>query len=151
MEVERLDSDSIDWNSMTPVTFDLHIAQIPGGTNPLGVVKFYFPNPYNIYLHDTPNKALFEREKREFSHGCIRVEHSELLAQRILSDWEKEALRNLINSGRNRQIVFDEPMPVFLLYWTAWVDEEGQLYLRDDAYQSDEKMLQALGKTLHYN
>ena len=151
MEVERLDSDSIDWNSMTPVTFDLHIAQIPGGTNPLGVVKFYFSNPYNIYLHDTPNKALFEMEKREFSHGCIRVEHSELLAQRILSDWEKEALSNLINSGRNRQIVFDDPMPVFLLYWTAWVDEEGQLYLRDDAYQSDEKMLQALGKTLHYN
>ena len=83
MEVERLDSDSIDWNSMTPVTFDLHIAQIPGGTNPLGVVKFYFSNPYNIYLHDTPNKVLFEMEKREFSHGCIRVEHSELLAQRI--------------------------------------------------------------------
>ena len=151
MEVERLDPDTIDWNAMTADTFDLHIAQIPGGTNPLGVVKFYFKNPYHIYLHDTPNKTLFEREKREFSHGCIRVEHSELLAQLILSDWEKEALSNLINSGRNRQIVFDDPMPVFLLYWTAWVDEEGQLYLREDAYQSDEKMLQALGKTLYHD
>ena len=151
MEVKRLDPDSIDWNGMDPAIFDLHIAQIPGGTNPLGVVKFYFKNPYHIYLHDTPNKALFELEKREFSHGCIRVEHSELLAQRILSDWGKEALSNLIKSGRNRQIGFDDPLPVFLLYWTAWVDEEGQLYLHDDAYQSDEKMLQALGKTLYNN
>ncbi len=147
MEVERLDPDTIDWNGMTADTFDLHIAQIPGGTNPLGVVKFYFKNPYHIYLHDTPNKTLFEREKREFSHGCIRVEHSELLAQRILSDWGQESLRNLISSGRNRQIGLQDPLPVFLLYWTAWVGEGGKVYFRDDVYQSDEKMFQALGKT----
>ena len=147
MEVERLDPDTIDWNGMTADTFDLHIAQIPGGTNPLGVVKFYFKNPYHIYLHDTPNKTLFEREKREFSHGCIRVEHSELLAQRILSDLGQESLGNLISSGRNRQIGLQDPLPVFLLYWTAWVGEGGKVYFRDDLYQSDEKMLQALGKT----
>ena len=63
---------------MTGANFDVQIAQVPGRTNPLGVVKFYFQNPYNVYLHDTPNKALFERDKREFSHGCIRVEDSEM-------------------------------------------------------------------------
>jgi len=145
--VQRLEPETVDWDRMTASNFDVQIAQVPGRTNPLGVVKFYFQNPYNVYLHDTPNKALFERDKREFSHGCIRVEDSEFLAQHLLDGWEGEELENLIASGRNRQIVLDDPLPVFLLYWTAWVGDDGLLYLREDAYQSDNKMRKALGKT----
>ena len=147
MAVQRLDPENVDWARMTGANFDVKIAQVPGRTNPLGVVKFYFQNPYNVYLHDTPNKALFERDKREFSHGCIRVEDSEILAQRLLNGWEGEDLEDLIASGRNRQMTLDDPLPVFLLYWTAWVGEDGLLYLREDAYKSDNKMRKALGKT----
>jgi murein L,D-transpeptidase YcbB/YkuD len=145
--VQSIDPQSINWAQMTPALLDVNMAQVPGGSNPLGAVKFIFYNPYDIYLHDTPNKALFNREKREFSHGCIRVEHSIDLAQAVLEEGDRSEIDALVASGENRQINLEKPLSVFLLYWTAWVDDEGVLHLRDDVYGSDAALRDALAES----
>jgi murein L,D-transpeptidase YcbB/YkuD len=109
-------------------------------------VKFLFPNLHNIYLHDTPNSALFEREKRAFSHGCIRVEDSVGLAALLLDGWTRSQVEEFVESGQNREFALERPLPVVMLYWTAWVGGDGLLQLREDAYQSDALMRRALAR-----
>jgi murein L,D-transpeptidase YcbB/YkuD len=106
-----------------------------------------FPNPYNVYLHDTPAKALFERDVRTFSHGCIRMERPLDLAAWLLRDdprWSRERLEALIASGAQQTVPLPQPVPIHVQYWTAWADGQGALHLRDDVYDRDGAVLRAL-------
>ncbi|HEX2534756.1 MAG TPA: L,D-transpeptidase family protein [Chitinophagaceae bacterium] len=116
------------------------IRQKPGGQNALGKVKFLFPNSFNIYFHDTPSKSLFQKDKRAYSHGCIRLAEPAKMAQYLLRnnpEWTPERIDEAMNSGEEKFVKLDKKVPVFITYYTAWVDENGQLNFRDDIYEHD--------------
>jgi murein L,D-transpeptidase YcbB/YkuD len=119
------------------------VRQKPGGNNSLGLVKFLFPNSYNIYLHDTPSKSLFKEDKRAFSHGCIRVSEPSRLAEYLLrhqKEWTPEKIRTTMNSGKETYVTLNPTIPVYVIYLTAFVDSQGKLNFRDDIYKRDEKL-----------
>jgi murein L,D-transpeptidase YcbB/YkuD len=119
------------------------IRQLPGPGNSLGRVKFLFPNSFNIYFHDTNAKSLFEKDKRAFSHGCIRLAEPEKMAQYLLRDqpeWTTERIEEAMNSGSEKYVKLKNPVPVIITYYTAWVDDNGQLNFRDDIYSHDETL-----------
>ncbi|HEV8581178.1 MAG TPA: L,D-transpeptidase family protein [Thermoanaerobaculia bacterium] len=123
------------------------LRQRPGGDNPLGKLKFMFPNDFNIYLHDTPAGHLFSKAERSFSHGCIRIEKPFELATYLLRGdpkWTPEALQAAIDSGENTTISLPRPLPVHILYWTAWADPDGTVEFRKDIYGHDAQLEQAL-------
>lgn len=126
-----------------------NVRQKPGKSNSLGLVKFLFPNNYNIYLHDTPSKSLFNESKRDFSHGCIRLAQPKKLAEWILrndSSWTSAAIDKAMNSGKERFVSVKQPLPVFIGYFTAWVDREGLLNFRDDVYGHDKVLMEKMFK-----
>jgi len=128
---------------------DGQLRQRPGDDNPLGQLKFMFPNEFDIYLHDTPADHLFNRAERDFSHGCIRLEKPVELANLLLKDdpkWTPEALQEAIDSGENQTITLKRPIPVHILYWTAWVEPDGTVEFRKDIYGHDEQLEQALAQ-----
>jgi len=119
------------------------IRQRPGAGNALGRVKFIFPNSYNIYLHDTPGKGVFAREKRAFSHGCIRLGKPTELAEYLLrndSTWTTEAIHEAMFSEREQYVRLKRKRPVTIAYFTAWVDADGLLHFRDDIYGHDARL-----------
>ncbi|NEU09684.1 L,D-transpeptidase family protein [Flavihumibacter sp. R14] len=119
------------------------IRQRPGGSNSLGLVKFIFPNDYNIYFHDTPAKSLFREEYRAFSHGCIRLAEPEKLASYLLSDqahWTPEKIKQAMQGSRENWVRLKTPIPVVITYFTAWVDKDGLLNFRNDVYGHDKRM-----------
>jgi len=123
------------------------IRQKPGAGNALGKVKFLFPNSFNIYLHDTPAKSLFNKDKRAYSHGCIRVREPEKLANYVLRnqpEWTPEKISEAMNSGEEKYVKVKDPIPVVVTYYTAWVDENGRLNFREDIYGHDEKLAQKM-------
>lgn len=123
------------------------IRQKPGGSNALGRVKFIFPNNYSIYFHDTPAKSLFKREKRAFSHGCIRLSEPKKLAEYLLrnkSEWTAESINKAMRAGSEKWVTLDKPVPVSISYFTAWVDRDGLLNFREDIYGHDKKMADRL-------
>ena len=139
--------DSIDWAAVDTARFNYTFIQVPCPHNPLGRVKFMFPNPFDVYLHDTPNEELFARPVRAFSHGCIRLEKSLDLAAYVLQGaepWTRDTIQATVDSNQTLRVVLPVPMPVYLLYWTAWVDEEGKVQFRRDLYDSDRKLKEAL-------
>jgi len=137
----EVDPGTIDWAAMTGAAFNARywFRADPGPNNPLGGVKIVFPNPYNVYLHGTSAPALLERPARAFSSGCIRVEHSEELATRLLAagGWTDASVRAAIAAGKERAVPIPEPLPVHVLYWTVWVDATGALHYEDDVYGRD--------------
>jgi murein L,D-transpeptidase YcbB/YkuD len=118
--------------------------QVPGPRNPLGEVKFVFSNPYNVYLHDTSSPSLFERDERAFSHGCIRVQKPLELAVWALG-WTRDAVDAAAGRTSERSIRLPEPIPVYVFYRTAWVDDDGAVHFRRDLYAHDARLLHALG------
>lgn len=123
------------------------IRQKPGPGNALGKVKFLFPNSFNIYFHDTPAKSLFNKDKRAYSHGCIRVREPEKLANYILRnqpEWTPEKISEAMNSGDEKYVKVKDPIPVVITYYTAWVDENGRLNFREDIYGHDERLAQKM-------
>jgi L,D-transpeptidase YcbB len=123
------------------------IRQKPGGGNALGRVKFLFPNSYSIYFHDTPSKGGFAREKRAFSHGCIRLSRPADLAEYLLrgdSTWTPEAIRKAMYSEREKYVRLPKKRPVTIGYFTAWVDADGLLHFRDDVYGHDARLANEL-------
>ena len=119
------------------------IRQKPGSKNALGKVKFLFPNSYNIYFHDTPQKSLFTKDKRAFSHGCIRIAEPEKMARYLLRndpDWDETRIREAMDSGKEKWVKLKDPVAVFITYFTAWVDEQGRLNFREDIYDHDLEM-----------
>lgn len=127
---------------------DLRLRQVPGKRNALGEVKFLFPNNHAVYLHGTPGKGLFSRDKRDFSHGCIRLQDAPRMAEHVLSTeqgWDRERIDKQIASGDWRNVTLSAPLDVYILYATAVVDREtGEVRFFDDLYGHDTKLAQAL-------
>ena len=119
------------------------VRQKPGAGNALGKVKFLFPNSFNIYFHDTPSKSLFNRDKRAYSHGCIRLQEPEKFANYVLRnqpEWTPEKINEAMNSGNEKYVKVKDPIPVVITYYTAWVDENGRLNFREDIYGHDARL-----------
>ncbi len=119
------------------------VRQKPGPTNSLGLVKFLFPNNYNIYLHDTPSKSLFGDSARAFSHGCIRVQQPARLAAFLLNDdkrWDSTTISNAMHAGKEQYDTLTNKVPVFIAYFTAFTDRDNKLNFRKDIYRLDEKL-----------
>lgn len=130
----------------------VEIRQRPGPGNALGLVKFVFPNEYDVYLHGTPEKRLFSRVRRDFSHGCIRVEDPEGLAAWVFrSDplWTREKILAAMNGERTMQVNLPQHIPVLIFYATAMVDESGEVRFFDDLYKLDAALERALASAPH--
>jgi murein L,D-transpeptidase YcbB/YkuD len=122
------------------------LQQAPGRFNPLGRIKFMFPNNYNVYLHDTPQKNLFKKEVRAFSSGCVRIEKPVALATYVLRGnfWSRECIKATIKGHIEEKIWLPKPIPIHILYQTAWVDKHNIVHIRDDIYGWDKKLDKAL-------
>jgi murein L,D-transpeptidase YcbB/YkuD len=134
-------------------TKKLQVRQKPGPTNSLGLAKFVFPNHYDVYLHGTPERGLFARTRRDFSHGCIRVENPAALAAWVLHDdskWTGERIRTAMNGTESLQVNLPRPIPVFILYGTAMVEENGEVRFFDDIYGHDAALESALANGYPY-
>jgi len=130
----------INWNKYSSKYFPYTLVQQPGPHNALGTVKFLFPNLQDIYLHDTSHRELFALEKRALSSGCVRVEQPRLLAEKLLArqtGWQRSNIDAAIDQNRTSRIRLEQPVPVYLMYWTTWVDDDGVLQVREDVYQRD--------------
>lgn len=126
------------------------IRQNPGPGNSLGLVKFLFPNNYNIYFHDTPNRNLFSQSSRSFSHGCIRIAEPKKMAAYLLrqdSSWNDRTIDSAMHLKKEKWVALKKSVPVFIVYFTAWVDKNGELNFRKDIYKHDEKMANKLFKS----
>jgi murein L,D-transpeptidase YcbB/YkuD len=141
---EVIDPSTINWNDYT-TTIPFVIRQKPGKDNSLGLIMFMFPNLFDIYMHDTPGKELFDATDRAFSHGCIRLQEPEKLARYLL---EKDKSLNVddmeewMEAGEEKHIAIKQYLPVVITYFTAWVDDNGVLNFRKDIYGFDQKMEQ---------
>ena len=142
-EVSVVDHRSIDWDEVDAANFPYAVRQRPGRSNALGHVKFVLPNNMNIYLHDSPADQLFARTRRAFSHGCIRLEKPLELARLILqrsTDRSPDDLDELLATGREKTIKLDRQIPVYILYFTAWVKDNGGVRFHPDVYGRDERL-----------
>jgi murein L,D-transpeptidase YcbB/YkuD len=131
----------------------LFIRQIPGDKNALGPIKFLFPNQYDVYLHGTPAKALFLRSRRDFSHGCIRVEKPEELAQWVLRGvpgWDMEHIQNAEHGVDAKRVDLDSAIPVLIVYGTAVVEGD-EVYFFDDIYGHDAALAELLDHGYPYS
>ncbi|RAK70274.1 L,D-transpeptidase family protein [Hymenobacter edaphi] len=140
-----VDPTSIDWANLTPNTWRYTLRRRPGPKNDLGDVKFLFPNSQDIYLHDTPHDELFSQAKRGFSHGCVRVEKPLVLAEYLLRNkpgWDMSKIQQTVAEGKEQYVTLPEKLPVYLVYFTAWVDDAGNLHFRDDIYGHDKALAQ---------
>jgi len=143
----EVDPKTVDWARTNARNLPYRFRQEPGPLNPLGRIKFMFPNKFDVYLHDTPAKRLFSENVRTFSHGCTRIERPLELAEYVLRDdhrWSREDLLAAIEEGAEQKVMIPHPLNVHFLYLTAWVDEEGVLQFRDDIYKRDESLDEAL-------
>lgn len=123
------------------------VRQKPGVNNSLGLVKFLFPNSYNIYLHDSPAKSLYKETSRAFSHGCIRVSEPEKLANFLLrndSTWTTTSIHNAMHAGKQQYVTLKQTVPVFIAYFTAFIDRKGKINFRKDIYDRDERLARML-------
>uniref|UniRef100_A4WRC2 Peptidoglycan-binding domain 1 protein n=2 Tax=Cereibacter TaxID=1653176 RepID=A4WRC2_CERS5 len=138
---------SVNFNAYNARNFPYSMRQPPSDGNALGLVKFMFPNPWNIYLHDTPSKSLFDREVRAFSHGCIRLAQPFDFAYALLarqSDDPEGLFQSHLRTGKETVVRLEEPVPVHLVYSTAWAGPTGRMSYRQDIYGRDGVILEAL-------
>jgi L,D-transpeptidase YcbB len=143
----EVDPQTVDWSQVSGGRFPYKIRQDSGDGNALGRVKFMFPNRFNIYLHDTPAKSLFSRPERTFSHGCIRVQDPPLLAEFVLATsegWDRARIEAAIASGERTVVTLKQPLPVHITYLTSWVNKDGSVHFRNDVYDRDASLAQAL-------
>ncbi|MEP6700309.1 MAG: L,D-transpeptidase family protein [Bacteroidota bacterium] len=123
------------------------IRQRPGPGNALGKVKFIFPNSFNIYFHDTPSKSLFTKDKRAFSHGCIRLKEPKKMAEWLLRNdpnWNSEKIDSAMNQTKEKLVKLKDAVPVFIIYYTSWVSDDGELNFRDDVYDHDNELMKKM-------
>ena len=137
----------LDFTQYDERTFPFDMREPPNQGNALGLVKFMFPNRHNIYLHDTPAKSLFGREKRDFSHGCIRLNDPFDFAYHLLAKQERDPegfFKAHLNSGKESYVYLKEQVPVHIVYRTAFTEAKGNIQFRGDVYGRDAKIWQAL-------
>lgn len=140
----EIDPAEVDWQQYNESNFPFLLRQAPGPKNSLGRIKFIMPNPFAIFLHDTPAKALFNKSVRTLSSGCIRLQEPLELANWLLQDEQPQVVGTLqqeIDSGELLTLPLDDRIPVYLVYLTAWVDEAGNLQIRDDIYGRNQTLL----------
>jgi len=143
----EIDPAAVDWNRVDPEKLSYKLYQDPGPQNSLGRIKFMFPNKFDVYLHDTPERWLFQQAVRPLSSGCIRVERPIDLAEYILRDdpaWDREQILAAIESRETQLVKLPKPWSVHLLYWTAWLGDDGRAQFRQDIYLRDETLFRAL-------
>jgi murein L,D-transpeptidase YcbB/YkuD len=136
-----IDPTSVNWSARP---FRYQLRQRPGAGNALGRIRFDLPNPFAVYLHDTPNKDLFTRDLRALSHGCVRVEAPVALAAATTPAWTEDELRTQIEAGATRALPLPDPMPVYFLYLTTGLTPEGEILYLDDIYGRDQAIVAAL-------
>jgi murein L,D-transpeptidase YcbB/YkuD len=142
-----IDPSTIDVGNPTSYRF----RQRPGAQNSLGLVKFMFPNQFNVYLHDTPMDSLFARASRSFSHGCVRLENPLALAEYVLRDqqgWTREKIEQAMHAEEERTVKLKTAIPVYLGYWTARVSSDGVMQFRKDVYGIDSRLTALLADRL---
>ncbi|WP_051314998.1 L,D-transpeptidase family protein [Algoriphagus terrigena] len=139
---ETVNASKVNWSKDTAY----RVRQKPGGDNSLGLVKFMFPNEYNIYIHDTPARSLFDKETRALSHGCIRIQNPEQFAKILLDDaeWDDEKIQEAMSQDEEEIVKLNRKIPVVLLYMTFWADKDGKANFRSDVYERDAALLTAL-------
>ncbi|WP_172838728.1 L,D-transpeptidase family protein [Solemya velesiana gill symbiont] len=143
----ELTFEETGWSVDNKSDFPYRLRQDSGDGNALGRIKFLLPNEYNIYLHDTPGKRLFNKPRRTFSHGCIRIENPRGLALNLfdqLKKWDEVRLDETLDSGENRKAVLKKPVPVYIVYLTSWVDESGTVHFSGDHYHRDSSLVRHL-------
>ena len=147
-----VDASRINWASYSGSSFPFTLRQDPGPWNALGRVKFMFPNRYVVYLHDTPSRELFDESARAFSSGCIRIDRPFELADLLLTDrrWNADSTARTLATKRTRTVRLQRPVPVLLLYWTAWVDDQSRANFRSDIYGRDAKLARALDEPFRF-
>lgn len=139
----------IDWGQYNWHNFPFRLRQSPGDSNSLGRIKFHMPNPYSIYLHDTPAQYLFSLPVRDFSSGCVRVEGIRDFVYQLLADGSPETIGTFkaqLESRESRYFKLPEPIDVFLVYFTTWVDATGRVQFRPDIYDLDRPLILSLYK-----
>jgi len=143
--LEKQEMEIVNSEDSLPV-----IRQLPGEKNALGKVKFLFPNSFDIYFHDTPSKSLFKKDKRAFSHGCIRLSDPVKMANYLLRDngqWNAEKIDQAMNSGEEKYVKLPKAVPVLITYYTAWVGDDGLLHFADDIYDHDKNLAKKMFTT----
>ncbi len=143
----EIDPSTVDWSQVTAGGFAWRLRQDPGPKNALGRIKFMFPNKFDVYLHDTPSKGLFAQPDRAVSSGCIRLEEPIELAEYLLRgypEWTRPAILAAIENGLEQTVRLLEPIPVHILYCTAWVEDTGEIHFRRDIYGRDKAVADAL-------
>ncbi|MEM6811769.1 MAG: L,D-transpeptidase family protein [Pseudomonadota bacterium] len=147
-EREQIDSTLVDWNALPEEEYSSYrMVQGSGLNNPLGRFRILMPNPYNIYLHDTPQKSVFQRTNRALSSGCIRLQDAEKVVDFILQDkngWSEERKQDILDAGKMRDIFLENPIPVYLNYQTMWFDDKNKLVYGPDVYKEDINLFSAL-------
>ncbi|WP_254442488.1 L,D-transpeptidase family protein [Ruegeria arenilitoris] len=137
--------NAVNWAAKNP---GVTLVQQPGPNNALGLVKFMFPNKYAVYLHDTNDRSLFDRNERNLSSGCVRLEYPFEFASLLMEGepgWNRKKMQSILDSGKTTRVNLPKPMPVLLTYWTAWV-EDGVVHFREDPYERDARILAALDR-----
>lgn len=149
----EISPSSINWSAYSRGTFPFQLRQDPGEGNALGRIKFMFPNKFNIYIHDTPGKSLFQRTQRDFSHGCIRVSDPFALGDVLLSSqgYDRAKLESIRDSEQRTVISLKAPIKVHLTYLTAWMNKDGSTHFRKDIYGRDATLLKALRTAMTEN
>lgn len=144
---EVIDASTIDWAKLSKDRLPYTLRQGAGKGNALGQVKFMFPNKHAVYLHDTPSRSLFDRASRAFSHGCVRVNDPLTLAAKVLpvaDGWSRIRIDEVVASGETKTVKLAKSLPVFILYRTASVGQDGKVRFFEDIYQRDARLLKAL-------
>jgi murein L,D-transpeptidase YcbB/YkuD len=144
---EAVNPASIDWSALSANNFPYRLRQEPGPRNPLGRIKFMFPNKHSVYLHDTSDPQLFRKERREFSHGCIRIEKPMEMAEFVMrgsKEWTIEKIKAVLKTKETTVANLPAPIPVHILYFTAWGNGDGTIHFLEDIYRRDERLNRAL-------
>jgi len=148
-EARELDPRDIDWWRVRAARFPYRLRQNPGPGNALGRVKFVLPNPFDVYLHDTPDRSLFDRPSRTFSSGCIRIEKPLEFAEYLLRGdpaWPRHRIDTVLATGRTIVAHLANPVPIYVAYGTAWVEGDGTVHFRHDVYGRDARLMAALAR-----
>jgi murein L,D-transpeptidase YcbB/YkuD len=149
-KAQVVEPSKVAWDKVEDAEYQLR--QKPGTKNALGLVKFMFPNSYNVYLHDTPSGNLFDRLTRSLSHGCVRIEHPADLAAYVLQDqpeWTPERIEEAMHAEKEQNVPLKTKLPIHVVYWTAWADAEGNAQFREDVYGFDQKHRELVSKTVN--
>lgn len=149
----RTNPAEVEWGSFSRNNFPFTLVQQPGPANQLGQIKFTMPNEYSVCMHDTPAKSLFSQAARAFSHGCIRVEDPVGFAEVLLGNkgWTRDMINSQIHSGETRSVALAVPLPIYVVYLTAEVDDAGTVYFYEDIYARDARVLKGLHRSSQSN